>query len=69
MSRALALVLFLLASAALACPVCGAEKDEGVFLSMTIFMSLTPLIAMGSVGWVVWSRAKAQDRDPPPPPQ
>lgn len=64
--KALALFLTLVASAALACPVCGANNDDqSVYLVMTIFMSLTPLIAMGSLGWVVFSRAKAQDRLPP----
>ena len=60
-------VLFsLLASAALACPVCGAETDQSVYLAMTIFMSLTPLAAMGTLGWVVYSRSRRQDAPPPP---
>ncbi len=65
MLRALAVMLTLAASAAWGCPVCGAPKDESVYLAMTIFMSLTPLIAMGTVVGVIVVRSRRQDRTPP----
>lgn len=42
-----------------ACAVCSAGRDEenaAAFLISTIFMSLLPLIAIGSIVYVLWRR-------------
>ena len=52
-------VLLHLPSVASACAVCTAGKDEEnafAFLMTTIFMSITPLAAIGTLVWVLWRR-------------
>lgn len=46
---------------ALACSVCNDPNDAaaGAFFDMTIFMSLTPLLTMGLIGWFVWFKIRA----------
>ena len=59
-------------SIASACAVCSAGKDEEnalAFLLSTIFMSLMPLAAIGTLVFVLWRRmqkleAESADRDP-----
>ena len=54
-----AVVLVHLPSVASACAVCTAGKDEEnafAFLMTTIFMSIMPLAAVGTVVWVLWRR-------------
>lgn len=52
----------LLYGTAAACPVCGGGgENDWVFLHTTIFLSLTPLILIGSVAGFLWW--KAQDND------
>lgn len=50
-----ALLWLALCGVALACPVCGGGgENDWVFLRTTIFMSLTPLIMLGSVAGFFW---------------
>jgi hypothetical protein len=76
MARALFTVSMLLATAALACPVCGTptEQNQEAYKFMTIIMSLTPLLAIGSVVfWIFWTVRKNERGEPvvaapsPPP--
>jgi hypothetical protein len=70
--RALAFfTALLLSTAALACPVCGAETDtKGVYQAMTFVMSLLPLAMMGGVvGFIAYRVRRADQLPPPPPPQ
>jgi hypothetical protein len=42
-------------TAALACPVCGGGgQNQQAYIDMTIFMSLTPLVMLGTVALVLW---------------
>lgn len=42
-------------AAALACPVCGGGgQNQQAYVDMTIFMSLTPLVMLGTVALVLW---------------
>ncbi len=58
-------------SVAAACAVCSAGKDEEnafAFLMSTIFMSLMPLLAIGTLVFVLWRRiqkleAETAERD------
>ena len=46
---------------AAACSVCSAGRDEenaAAFLISTIFMSLLPLIAIGSIGYLIFRRIR-----------
>jgi len=46
---------------AAACAVCTAGRDEenaAAFLITTIFMSITPLIAIGTLVFVIWRRMR-----------
>jgi hypothetical protein len=58
MERALvATVLLSMPGSALACAVCGVgtEANQQAFVDMTIFMTLLPLLLIGSgVGWIWW---------------
>jgi hypothetical protein len=57
MGKALFTLVLLFASAALACPVCGqpTDQNQGAYIAMTVFLSLTPLAAIGGiVFWVFW---------------
>jgi hypothetical protein len=52
-SKTSLLVTLLMAGAASACSVCGQVNDQGAYLAMTVFMSLTPLALIGGlIGWV-----------------
>jgi hypothetical protein len=53
------LLLALLTSSALACPVCSDPNDvrAAVYFDMTMFLSLMPLGFMGFGGWYVWRRS------------
>ena len=55
----IAAVLLHLPSVASACAVCTAGRDEEnafAFLMTTIFMSIMPLAAIGTLVWVLWRR-------------
>ena len=59
MSSLLAWVIVQIPRAAEACAVCSAGRDEenaAAFLISTIFMSLLPLIAIGSIVYGLWRR-------------
>ena len=59
MSSLLAWVIVQIPGAAEACAVCSAGRDEenaAAFLISTIFMSLLPLIAIGSIVYGLWRR-------------
>ncbi len=59
---------FLVATAALACPTCGAETDtKGTYQAMTMVMSLLPLLMMGGVVGFIAYRVRKADRAVPPP--
>ncbi len=63
--RALAPLIALASSPALACAVCGAGEDraQGSYLVMTLIISLLPLGMLGGIiGWVV-VRARAAERE------
>lgn len=55
------MVLVLLAADALACATCQDPdpRRSSVYLDMTVFMSLTPLIAMTAGGVWIWQRVRA----------
>ncbi len=48
------------AASAFACPVCLTSKDgnTAAYVSMTVMMSSLPLLAAGTLVYVVWSRSK-----------
>lgn len=60
-------------SVALACSVCTAGRDEenaAAFLLTTIFMSILPLLALGTLLYVLWRRfQKLEAESVPPRPQ
>jgi hypothetical protein len=74
MARALLVFGLLFAASALACPVCGTPTDQNqdAYKFMTIIMSLTPLLAIGSVVfWIFWTVRKNERGEPvvaPPSP-
>jgi hypothetical protein len=53
--------VLLLASAALACPVCTDPNDvrAAAYFDMTMFLSLAPLGLLGLGAWYVWRRYEA----------
>ena len=54
---------------ATACAVCTAGKDEEnafAFLMTTIFMSIMPLAAIGTLVFVLWRRIRKLEAEPPP---
>ena len=58
-SAVIVAVLLLAPGVSRACAVCTAGRDEGnafAFLMTTIFMSLMPLIAIGTLVYVLWRR-------------
>jgi hypothetical protein len=65
MSRRLAATYAMLAaSAAWACPVCGAATDtKGTYISMTLVMSGLPLLMIGGVVFFVGQRFRRASRD------
>ena len=71
MARLLSALLVLLASrAAWACPVCGAQNQDGqaAYLVMTGIMSALPLLFMGGVVlWLVRCVRSADHRTPAEP--
>jgi hypothetical protein len=59
LTAALAWLILQLPTVAQACSVCTAGRDEenaAAFLLSTIFMSLLPLIAIGTLVYVLWRR-------------
>lgn len=63
---AAALTIALVAPIAISCPVCGAAKDESTrqaFVEMTVFMSLLPLLLLGTLAVVVVRRIGAAERE------
>jgi hypothetical protein len=57
-------------SIALACSVCTAGRDEenaAAFLITTIFMSILPLLALGTFVYVLWRRFQKLEADSAPP--
>jgi hypothetical protein len=59
LTAALAWLIVQLPAVAQACSVCTAGRDEenaAAFLLSTIFMSLLPLIAIGTLVYVLWRR-------------
>ena len=56
----MAVLLALLTSAALACPVCMDPNDvrAGAYFDMTVFLSLAPLGCIGLGGWYLWRRSE-----------
>lgn len=60
------------ASPAWACAVCGAgqEPNNGMFVVMSVVISLLPLAMMGAIGyWVFRSARRARLAAPPPAPR
>ena len=52
---------------AIACAVCTAGKDEEnafAFLMTTIFMSIMPLAAIGTLVFVLWRRIRKLEAEP-----
>lgn len=50
----------LVASPALACPVCGGGgPNQQAYIDMTMFMSLLPLTLLSFISWVIWRNHKA----------
>lgn len=65
-SAMMALVLYMVPSVARACSVCTAGRDEenqAAFLLSTLFMSLLPLIVIGSVVFFLWRRIQKLEVD------
>jgi hypothetical protein len=66
LNRALFTLLVCASASALACPVCGVaatEEGQEAYKTMSIIISLVPLVAIGSiVAWVA-SRIKAAARE------
>lgn len=65
-SAVLAWVVILGPRVATACAVCSAGRDEEnqlAFLLSTIFMSVLPLIVIGSVVFVLWRRIRRLESD------
>lgn len=59
----------LVASPALACPVCGGGgANAGAYLDMTIFLSLFPLSILGGFAGVIWYLHKLANEAPKRPP-
>jgi hypothetical protein len=55
---------FSLCGVASACPVCGGGgENDWVFLHTTIFLSLTPLILLGSVVGFIWWKTQSDQRE------
>ena len=53
---------WLLSGTASACPVCGGGgENDWVFLHTTIFLSLTPLILIGSVAGFLWWKTQTDN--------
>jgi hypothetical protein len=71
MTRALFAFALLVGNAAMACPVCGqqtTDKNQAAYMDMTVFMSLTPLLAMGGVVlWIYWRVKQAEKAEQSPP--
>ena len=56
--------------AALACAVCGAGRDDEsntAFLISTIFLSVLPLAALGTLVFVLWKRIQKLEAEAPSP--
>lgn len=54
-------LILMLPSLAGACSVCTAGRDEEnqlAYILMTVFMSLLPLLAVGTLGFILWRRVK-----------
>ena len=53
--------LLLVADAALACATCQDPDParSAIYLDMTVFMSLTPLLAFAGGGLWIWQRSRA----------
>ena len=65
-ARTLAVLLALgTSSPAWACAVCFDPNDPSnkAYFDMTIFMSLFPLLAMGTIGWWLYRQYSAPDPD------
>lgn len=65
MARVLAgLGVLFVATAAWACPVCGAATDtKGTYINMTLVMSGLPLLMIGSVVFFVAQRVRRAGRE------
>lgn len=58
---------WLVASPALACPVCGGGgANSAAYLDMTIFLSLLPLSILGGFAGVIWYLHKLANEAPKP---
>ncbi len=68
MSRAVLIAAaVLVASPALACPVCGGGgANAAAYLDMTIFLSLFPLTILGGFAGVIWYLHKLAEAPPKP---
>jgi|CXWL01.1.fsa_nt_gi hypothetical protein len=64
-----AIAALLGSSPAWACAVCGAgeEPNSGVFVVMSVVISLVPLAMMGAIGYWVFRSARRARLTPPPP--
>ena len=69
LTAALAWLIVQLPTVAQACSVCTAGRDEenaAAFLLSTIFMSLLPLIAIGTLVYVLWRRIQKLEAETVP---
>ena len=53
-----------------ACPMCfnGNDSNQGAFLWGSLFLMFVPTVAIGSLLWWAYRRARAFEDAPPPPP-